>query len=222
MSFFMIDPAKFLDLVTLSNPNVTKSVSFDLDTVQNGEGAFVASITGVTQANQGLPDYFVDVVFSGMTFAENDPDKQTILTMHAETINAVQSFTPQLLTAALGFTEPAAVLGIINIDSSFSYDGQTNIFRVNFRIVTTDAYLSYYETALPEYEVYDAGNGITYIRFANTDPCAVQRVTRVETVAPDGGIRVSVVREVAYGSWADKENLTYYPINQPVPVQTNA
>ena len=219
MSFFYIDPAKFLDLVPLSNEEVTKSVNFDLETVQNGAGAFVASITGVTNANQGLPDYFVDVVFSGMTFAENDPTKETILTMHAEALNAVQNFTPQLLTAALGFSEPAAVLGIINIESTFSYDGQTNIFRIMFRVVTTDAFLSYYETPLPEYEVYDAGNGITYIRFANTDPCAIQRVTRVQTVAPDGGIRVSVIREVAYGSWADKENLTYYPINQPVPVQ---
>ena len=221
MSFFVIDPSKFLDLVPLSNPNVTKSVSFDLETAQNGAGAFVAAITGVTQANQGLPDYFVDVTLSGLTFPENDSDKMIILTMHAEALSAVQSFTPQILSAALGFTGSAAVIGIINLDSSFAYDGSTNIFRINFRLVTTDAYLSYYENALPTYEVDDVGNGVTYIRFANTNPCAVQKITRVQTTAPDGGLRASTVREVAYGSWADRENLTYYPINQPIPVQTN-
>ena len=221
MSFFVIQPSKILDLITLSNPDVVKSVSFDLETAQNGAGAFVAAITGVTQANQGLPDYFVDVTLSGLTFPENDPDKQIILTMHAEALSAVQSFTPQLLTASLGFTGSAAVIGIINLDSSFAYDGSTNIFRINFRLVTTDAYLSYYETAYPTYEVDDVGDGVTYIRFANTNPCAVQRITRVQTTAPDGGIRVSTVREVAYGDWADRENLTYFPINQPIPVQTN-
>ena len=221
MSFFVIDPSKFLELVTLSNPDVTKSVNFDLETAQNGAGAFVCSITGVQNANQGLPDYWVDIVFSGMTFPENDPNKETFLTMHAETISAVQSFTPQLLSSALGFNAPAAVLGIINIESTFSYDGSTNIFRVQFRIATTDAYLSYYETPLPAYEVDDAGNGITYIRFATSTPCAVQRVTRVQTTAPDGGIRSTVTREVAIGDWNDRANLTYYPINQPVPVQTN-
>lgn len=138
MSFFVIDPSKFLDLVTLSNPNVTKSVSFDLETAQNGAGSFVAAITGVTQANQGLPDYFVDVTLSGLTFPENDPDKQVILTMHAESLSAVQSFTPSQLTTALGFVAPAAVVGIINLDSSFAYDGQTNIFRIMFRLVCTD------------------------------------------------------------------------------------
>lgn len=219
MSYFMINPKLFLDLVPLSADGVTKSVSFDLATAQNGGGAFVASIAAVTQANQGLPDYWVDVVFSGMTFPEYDPDKEIILTMHAEALSAVQSFTPELLSSALGFQSPAAVVGIINIESSFSYDGSTNIFRITFRLATTDAFLTYYETPLPEYEVYDAGNGITYVRFANTNPCAVQRITRVTTVAPDGGIRIAIVREVAYGDWADKENLTYYPINQPVPVQ---
>ena len=221
MSFFVIDPAKFLDLVPLSNPSVTKTISFDLETAQNGSGSFVAAISAVTNANHGLPDYWVDVVFSGLTFPENDTDKSIILTMHAEALNSVQSFTPQQLTAALGFSDPAAVVGIINVESTFSFDGTTNIFRITFRLATTDAYLSYYETALPAYEVDDAGDGVTYIRFANTNPCAVQRVTRVESVDPDGGLRASTVREVAYGDWDDRADLTYYPINQPIPVQTN-
>lgn len=220
MSFY-IDPAKFLDLVTLTPSGVSKSVNFDLQTAQNGAGAFVASITGITQANHGLPDYWVDVVYSGMTYPNLDPDKSTFFTMHAEALNAVQNFTPQLLTAALGFSAPACVLGIINIESSFSYDGATNIFRISFRLATTEVFLAYYETPLPEYQVYDAGNGVTYVRFVNSDPCAIQRITRITSTAPDGGIRTETTREVAYGSWDDKENLTYYPINTPVPVQTN-
>lgn len=221
MSFFKIDPADFLDLVNITTPGVTKTTSFDMNAAQNGAGAFVASITGVTNANQGLPDYWVDVVFSGLTFPEYDPNKETILTMHAETISAVQSFTPELLSNALGFHDPAAVVGIINIESTFAYDGSTNIFRVQFRIATTDAFLTYYETPLPAYEVDDVGNGITYIRFENATPCAVQRVTRIESTAPDGGFRCSVTREVAIGDWSNRANLTYYPINQPVPVTTN-
>lgn len=221
MSSFYFDPSKFLDLVTLSNPAVTKSVNFDLETAQNGAGAFVASITGVTGCHPGLPnvpDYWVDVVFSGMTFPEYDQDKQIFFTMHAEALNAVQNFTPELLTSALGFSAPARVLGVINVESTFAYDGATNIFRISFRLCTTEAFLSYYEQPLPEYQVYDAGNGVTYVRFVNSDPCAVQRITRTVTTAPDGGLRVLIVREVAFGSWGDMENLTYYPINQPVPV----
>ena len=218
MSTFYIDPAKFLDLVALTNPAVTKTVNFDLKTAQNGAGAFVASVTGVTQANHGLPDYWVDVVFSGMTYPNYDPDKSNFLTMHAEALNAVQNFTPELLTAALGFDAPARVLGVIDIESTFAYDGATNIFRIMFRMATTEVFLSYYEHPLPEYQVYDAGNGVTYVRFMDSDPCAVQRITRTYSTAPDGGLRSELVREAAYGSWADKENLTYYPINSPVPV----
>lgn len=133
-----LDPTKLLDLVTLSDTDITKTVNFDLETAQNGEGTFVASVTGVTQANPGLPDYFIDCVYSGMTFPKDDPDKTTIMQMHAEALSAVQAFTPSQLTTALGFVDPAAVVGIINIDSTFAYDGQTNIFRVMFRLVCTD------------------------------------------------------------------------------------
>ena len=218
---FFIDPSKLLDLISLTASGITKSVSFDLDVAQNGSGSFVVSVGAVTNANQGLPDYWVDIVLSGLTFPENDADKTVLLNMHAEAINAVQSWTPAQLTSVLGFDDPAAVVGIINIASNFSYDGQTNIFRITLRLATTGAYLSYYEHEVPAYEVYDAGDGITYIRFANSSPCAVQRITRTETTAADGGVRVSTVREVAIGDWADRETLTYYPINQPIPVQTN-
>jgi hypothetical protein len=94
----------------------------------------------------------------------------------------------------LEFVNPASVVGIINIASTFNYDGQTNIFRITLRLATTGAYLTYYERELPVYEVDDAGNGITYLRFANTSPCAVQRITRVQSFAEDGGVRVSTTR----------------------------
>ena len=215
---FVIDPAKLLPLFSFTSENVTKSTSFDLDVAQNGAGSFVASVSAVTVANQGLPDYWVDIVLSGLTFPENDPDKQTILTMHAEALNTVCSWNPEYLSSILELVAPAAVVGIININSNFAYDGQTNIFRIMLRLATTGAYLSYYERELPVYEVDDAGNGITYIRFADSSPCAVQRITRVQSFAEDGGVRVSTVREVAIGDWANRATLDYYPINQPVPV----
>jgi hypothetical protein len=221
MSFFVIEPSKFLDLVTLSNPDVVKTTSFDLETAQNGAGAFVAAITGVTQANQGLPDYFVYVTVMGQMLVECDPDKSLIRQLYADTLASVQRWTPASVTAALGWDSPAAVLGIINIRSAVQLDGAARVFRIDLTLVTTEMFLEYYEHPLTEYQVFDAGNGVTYVRFVNADPCAIQRITRTETVAPDGGARIQTVREVAYGSWSDPASLTYYPINQPVPVQIN-
>ena len=88
-------------------------------------------------------------------------------------------------------------------------------------MATTELYLEYYEHPLPVFEVDDTGTGITYIRFVSTSPCAVQRITQQETTAPDGGARSVSVYEVAYGEWEDRESMTYYPINQPVPVEQN-
>lgn len=215
---FVIDPAKLLPLFNLSADGVTKSTSFDLDVAQNGAGSFVVSVGAVTVANQGLPDYWVDLVIAGLTFPENDPDKSIILNMHAEALNTVCSWNPQYISSILELADPAAVVGIINIASTFNYDGQTNIFRITLRLATTGAYLTYYERELPVYEVDDAGNGITYIRFADSSPCAVQRITRVQSFAEDGGVRVSTTREVAIGDWANRTELDYYPINQPIPV----
>ena len=216
---FIINPANLLPLFNLTADGVTKSTSFDLDVAQNGAGSFVVSVSAVTVANQGLPDYWVDIVLSGLTFPENDPDKQIILTMHAEALNTVCSWSPELLTSVLEFVAPAAVVGIVDINSNFAYDGQTNIFRIQFRLATTGTYLAYYERELPTYEVDDAGNGITYLRFANETPCAIQRITRVETTAEDGGVRSQIIREVTMGDWSERETLTYYPINQPIPVE---
>ena len=216
---FIIEPAKLLPLFNLSADGVTKSTSFDLDVAQNGAGSFVVSVGAVTVANQGLPDYWVDLVVAGLTFPENDVDKSIILTMHSEALNTVSSWTPDYISSILEFVSPAAVVGIINIASTFNFDGTTNIFRITLRLATTGTYLAYYERELPIYEVDDAGNGITYIRFANETPCAVQRITRVETTAEDGGVRVSTVREVALGDWDDRAELEYFPINQPIPVE---
>lgn len=221
MSYFMLNPEQLLPLIVLTSSGVTKSTSWDLDTAQNGAGSLVVSLAAVTCANQGLPDYWVDLEISGLTFPENDPEKATIYQMHADALACVQTFTPERLTSAFGFDSPAAVIGIINIDSSFAFDQATNIFRINFRLATTDTYLTYYEKPLPVYQCVDTGTGVQYLRFENATPCAVQRLTTVNTTAPDGGNRSTITREVAYGDWADRENLTYYPVNQPVPVQTN-
>ena len=66
------------------------------------------------------------------------------------------------------------------------------------------------------YIVENAGGGITYICFTPDDANGkrvVQRITE-ETV---GGATTTTI-EHAYGAWADRATLTYYPINQAIPV----
>lgn len=216
---FVIDPAKLLPLFNLSADGVTKSTSFDLDVAQNGAGSFVVSVGAVTVANQGLPDYWVDLVVAGLTFPENDTNKSIIMNMHAEALNTVCSWSPEYLTSIFELVSPATVVGIINISSTFNYDGATNIFRITLRLATTGAYLTYYERELPVYEVDDAGNGITYIRFADSSPCAIQRVRKEQSFAEDETVHTITTREVAIGDWANRRELDYYPINQPIPVE---
>lgn len=49
-----------------------------------------------------------------------------------------------------------------------------------------------------------SGDGVIYKRFFNREITAVHRIT----VATSNG-RTSVITEVAYGAWADREALTY-------------
>lgn len=76
-----------------------------------------------------------------------------------------------------------------------------------------DSDLIYVETPLPVYVIEDTGDTI-YMCFT-TDPFrAVQRIT----ITTSGDV-TTTVHEVAYGIWENRSTLTYYPINQPVPVQ---
>ena len=61
-----------------------------------------------------------------------------------------------------------------------------------------------------------AGGGITYNRFFPDDSngkCAIQRVTEESS----GGTKTQTF-EHTYGAWDDRATLTYYPINQAIPV----
>lgn len=217
----MLDPEKLLDLIQLTVPNVVKAVEYDRNVLQTGSGMLVSAITAIENANQGLPDYWVDVQIFGMTFAGFDSDGSVLRQIHADALGAVQRWTPAVVTAAFGLDEPAAVVGIINIASTFSNGAGYHEFSVTCRLATTELYLEYYEHPLPVFEIVNDGNGVQYLRFVNTSPCAVQRVTKQETTAPDGGKRSLFVYEVAYGDWDDCANLDYYPINTPVPVQNS-
>jgi len=216
-----LDPEKLLDLIQLTVPNVVKAVEYDRNVLQSGSGMLVSAITAIENANQGLPDYWVDVQISGMTFSGFDSNGSILRRIHHDALGAVQRWTPAAVTDAFGLDAPAAVVGIINIASSFSNGGGYHEFSITCRLATTELYLEYYEHPLPVFEVDDTGTGIQYIRFVSTSPCAVQRVTSTETVAPDGGKRSTIVHEVSYGEWENRENLDYYPINTPVPVQNS-
>ena len=216
-----LDPEKLLDLIQLTVPNVVKAVEYDRNVLQSGSGMLVSAITNIENANQGLPDYWVDVQISGMTFSGFDSNGSILRQIHHDALGAVQRWTPAAVTAAFGLDAPAAVVGIINIASVFSNGAGYHEFSITCRLATTELYLEYYEHPLPVFEVDDTGTGIQYIRFVSTSPCSVQRVTSTETVAPDGGRRSTIVHEVAYGDWEQRETLTYYPINQPIPINEN-
>lgn len=62
-----------------------------------------------------------------------------------------------------------------------------------------------------------AGGGVTYNRFFPDDAqgkCAIQRITETSS----GGVKTQTF-EHTYGAWADRATLTYYPINQAIPVE---
>ena len=66
------------------------------------------------------------------------------------------------------------------------------------------------------YIIEEAGGGVTYIRFFADDAdgnCAVKRITEVS----EGGATTTTI-EHAFGAWADRATLTYYPINQAIPI----
>jgi hypothetical protein len=218
----IFDESKLLDILSTSLSGVEKIASYDLSQAVNPAGTLAVSVSGIDNANQGLPDYFVYVTVMGQMLVECDPDKSLIRQLYADTLASVQRWTPASVTAALEWDSPAAVVGIINIRSAVQMDGATRIFRIDLTLATTDVFLEYYEHPLPVYQCEDTGTGIQYIRFMDENPCAVQRITVVNTIAPDGGRRSTFTREVAYGDWNNRENLTYYPVNTPVPVQTES
>ena len=66
------------------------------------------------------------------------------------------------------------------------------------------------------YIVEEEGGGITYICFAPDDANGNRVVKRISVVS-DGGATTTTI-EHGYGAWADRATLTYYPINEAIPV----
>ena len=66
------------------------------------------------------------------------------------------------------------------------------------------------------YIVEEAGGGITYICFTPDDANGKRVVKRI-TEASAGGATTTTI-EHGYGVWADRASLTYYPINEAIPV----
>lgn len=66
------------------------------------------------------------------------------------------------------------------------------------------------------YMIEDAGGGVTYICYFPDDADGKRAIKRITQVIEGGATTTTV--EHAYGAWADRATLTYYPINQAIPV----
>lgn len=66
------------------------------------------------------------------------------------------------------------------------------------------------------YIVEDAGGGVKYICFTPDDDQGKRVVERIMEVT-SGSVKTTTI-EHAYGAWADRASLTYYPINEAIPV----
>ena len=117
----IFDESKLLYLLQTSLPDVEKVAAFDLSQYVNPGGTIAVSVSGMDVANQGLPDYWVQVTVMGQTLVECDPDKSIIRQLYADALGSVQGWTPANVTAALEWDSPAAVVGIINIRSGTQY-----------------------------------------------------------------------------------------------------
>lgn len=67
------------------------------------------------------------------------------------------------------------------------------------------------------YIVAEAGGGVTYICFTPDDANGKRVVKRIKEESSGGATTTTI--EHAYGAWADRASLTYYPINQAIPVE---
>lgn len=68
---------------------------------------------------------------------------------------------------------------------------------------------AFVKSELSPFQVDEADANTTYIRYYNTNPCAIHRILITGTVTQ---------MDWAYGDWADRATLTYKPINDPMEV----
>ena len=216
------DETKLLSMFDFSTADVVKCGAFDYTQAVHPGGQFIVSLTGVENANEGLPDFFFNVSFEGMTFVAEDPDKAIIRTMFHEAWKTVINFTAETCDAALELARPAKCVGVIRRTSTSGSNASVHTFRIDCVLVLVNFFGTYQEHALPIFELKQVNlqppesGKVTYIRFTVQSPCGVQRIR--ETVS--NGVKTTE-HMVAFGEWEDRESLTYYPINQPVPVEQN-
>ena len=129
-TFFKALISTILSKITLTGSGITKTDSWP-DTPMEGDGYLVAEIIEMKQPNPGLPDWIFSVSVTGKTFASEDPDKEKIRKMFAETLNSVcQLRTTDFATGCCG------ILQVSQAAPRFS--DLENTFSVDFKIVFTD------------------------------------------------------------------------------------
>ena len=66
------------------------------------------------------------------------------------------------------------------------------------------------------YKVKEVGGGVTYLCYTPTDEngnCVVEKITD----SSSSGVQLTT-REHGFGSWDDPSGITFYPINEAIPV----
>ena len=120
-----------LNKITLTGTGITKTDSWDGDTLIDGDGVLVAEILDVESPNPRLNDYFITVSLVGMTQVSTDADQETIRKMFAETLNSV---------CALQTSDfPSGCCGILQTGKATPRsDDARRTFSLEFKLVFTD------------------------------------------------------------------------------------
>ena len=120
-----------LNKIALTGDGITKTDSWDGDTLMDGDGVLVAEILDVYNAKSGLPDYFITVSLVGMTQVSTDTDQEIIRKMFAETLNSV---------CALRTTDfPSGCCGILQTGKATPRsDDDRRTFSLEFKLVFTE------------------------------------------------------------------------------------
>ena len=132
-----LDETKLFSIVTVAD-GISEGVYYDFERLVNPAGTLVVATASVSEANPGLPDYFVDIFFLGGAHVDQDPDKSIIRKLHSDVLASVKSWTPDAVTDALGLAAPARCCAILNITSTMANDRTKNAFRLDVRLVLTD------------------------------------------------------------------------------------
>lgn len=130
-TFFKTLTTTVLNKIALTGPGITKTDSWDGNTLMDGDGVLVAEILDVEQANPGLNDYFITISLVGMTQVSTDTDQEIIRKMFAETLNSV---------CALQKSDfPSGCCGILQTGKATPRsDDDRRTFSLEFKLVFTD------------------------------------------------------------------------------------